>query len=237
MIEIKNLVKKFGDLWILKNIDLTINDGERVVIVGESGTGKSTLLRCINYLEKPDSGTITYDGNLITNKNLREYRQKVGMVFQSNNLFDNLTVLENIILAPVKLNKGKTKEIIHEADELLKKLDMYDKRDVYPSSLSGGQKQRIAIIRTLMMKPKVILFDEPTSALDPTKVSEVQDLMIKLSSEGITLVIVTHEPTFMSKVATKIVYMEDGRVIETGTYNELKNSDKLPVKLFLSNIE
>lgn len=237
MIEIKNLVKKFGDLWVLKNIDLTINDGERVVIVGESGTGKSTLLRCINYLEKPDSGTIIYDGNLITNKNLREYRQKVGMVFQSNNLFDNLTVLENIILAPVKLNKGKTKKIIREADELLKKLDMYDKRDVYPSSLSGGQKQRIAIIRTLMMKPKVILFDEPTSALDPTKVSEVQDLMIKLSSEGITLVIVTHEPTFMSKVATKIVYMEDGRVIETGTYNELKNSDKLPVKLFLSNIE
>lgn len=237
MIEIKNLVKMFDDLWVLKNIDLTINDGERVVIVGESGTGKSTLLRCINYLEKPTSGTITYDGKLITNKNLREYRQKVGMVFQSNNLFDNLTVLENIILAPVKLNKGKTKDIILEADELLKKLDMYDKRDVYPSSLSGGQKQRIAIIRTLMMKPKVILFDEPTSSLDPTKVSEVQDLMLKLSQEGLTLVIVTHEPTFMTKVATKIVYMEDGRIIETGTYQELKNSDKMPVKLFLSNIE
>lgn len=237
MIEIKNLIKKYDDLWVLKNINLTINDGERVVIVGESGTGKSTLLRCINYLEKPTSGTITYDGKLITNKNLRKYRQKVGMVFQSNNLFDNLTVLENIILAPVKLNKGKTIDIIHEADDLLKKLDMYDKRDVYPSSLSGGQKQRIAIIRTLMMKPKVILFDEPTSSLDPTKVSEVQDLMIKLSSQGITLVIVTHEPTFMSKVATKIVYMEDGRIIEEGTYQELKNSDKLPVKLFLSNIE
>lgn len=237
MIEIKNLIKKYEDLWVLKNIDLTINDGERVVIVGESGTGKSTLLRCINYLEKPTSGTITYDGKLITSKNLREYRQKVGMVFQNNNLFDNLTVLENIILAPVKLNKGKTSEIIKEADDLLKKLDMYDKRDVYPSSLSGGQKQRIAIIRTLMMKPKVILFDEPTSALDPTKVSEVQELMLKLSREGITLVIVTHEPTFMSKVATKIVYMEDGRIIETGTYYELKNSDKLPVKLFLSNIE
>jgi len=237
MIEIKNLIKKYDDLWVLKNIDLTINDGERVVIIGESGTGKSSLLRCINYLEKPTSGTIIYDGKLITNKNLRNYRQKVGMVFQSNNLFDNLTVLENIILAPVKLNKGKTKDIIREADELLKKLDMYDKRDVYPSSLSGGQKQRIAIIRTLMMKPKVILFDEPTSSLDPTKVSEVQDLMLKLSSEGITLVIVTHEPTFMSKVATKIVYMEDGRIIEEGTYQELKNSDKLPVKLFLSNIE
>lgn len=237
MIEIKNLIKKYDDLWVLKNINLTINDGERVVIVGESGTGKSTLLRCINYLEKPTSGTITYDGKLITNKNLRNYRQKVGMVFQSNNLFDNLTVLENIILAPVKLNKGKTKDIILEADDLLKKLDMYDKRDVYPSSLSGGQKQRIAIIRTLMMKPKVILFDEPTSSLDPTKVSEVQDLMLKLSSEGITLVIVTHEPTFMSKIATKIVYMEDGRIIEEGPYPELKNSDKLPVKLFLSNIE
>ena len=237
MIEIKNLIKKYDDLWILKNINLTINDGERVVIVGESGTGKSTLLRCINYLEKPTSGSITCDGELITNKNLRKYRQKVGMVFQSNNLFDNLTVLENIILAPIKLNKGKTKDIIREADDLLKKLDMYDKRDVYPSSLSGGQKQRIAIIRTLMMKPKVILFDEPTSSLDPTKVSEVQDLMLKLSSEGITLVIVTHEPTFMSKIATKIVYMEDGRIIEEGTYQELKNSDKLPVKLFLSNIE
>lgn len=237
MIEIKNLIKKYDDLWVLKNINLTINDGERVVIVGESGTGKSTFLRCINYLEKPTSGTITCDGKLITNKNLRKYRQKVGMVFQSNNLFDNLTVLENIILAPVKLNKGKTIDIIREADDLLKKLDMYDKRDVYPSSLSGGQKQRIAIIRTLMMKPKVILFDEPTSSLDPTKVSEVQDLMIKLSSQGITLVIVTHEPTFMSKVATKIVYMEDGRIIEEGTYQELKNSDKLPVKLFLSNIE
>ena len=237
MIEIKNLIKKYDDLWVLKNINLTINDGERVVIVGESGTEKSTLLRCINYLEKPTSGTITYDGKLITNKNLRKYRQKVGMVFQSNNLFDNLTVLENIILAPVKLNKGKTIDIIREADDLLKKLDMYDKRDVYPSSLSGGQKQRIAIIRTLMMKPKVILFDEPTSSLDPTKVSEVQDLMIKLSSQGITLVIVTHEPTFMSKVATKIVYMEDGRIIEEGTYQELKNSDKVPVKLFLSNIE
>lgn len=237
MIEIKNLVKKFDGLWVLKNIDLTINDGERVVIVGESGTGKSTLLRCINFLEKPDSGTISYDGKLIINKNLRQYRQKVGMVFQGNNLFDNLTVLENIILAPIKLNKGKTKEIIKEADDLLKKLDIYDKRDVYPSSLSGGQKQRIAIIRTLLMKPKVILFDEPTSSLDPTKVAEVQELMMKLSIEGITLVIVTHEPTFMSKIATKIVYMEEGRIIETGTYNELKNSDKLPVKLFLSNIE
>jgi len=237
MIEIKNLVKKFDDLLILKNINLTINDGERVVIVGESGTGKSTLLRCINYLEKPTSGKIIYDGKLITNKNLRDYRKKVGMVFQSNNLFDNLTVLENIILAPVKLNKGKTKDIVMEADELLKKLDIYDKRDVYPSSLSGGQKQRIAIIRTLMMKPKVILFDEPTSALDPTKVSEVQELMLKLSGEGITLVIVTHEPTFINRVATKVVYMEDGRIIETGTYEELKNSDKLPVRLFLSKVE
>jgi len=237
MIEIKNLNKKFGDLWVLKNINLTINEGERVVIVGESGAGKSTLLRCINYLEKPTSGTISYEGNLITGKNLRMYRQKVGMVFQSNNLFDNLTVLENIILAPLKLNKGKTKDLIQEADILLKKLDMYDKRDVYPSSLSGGQKQRIAIIRTLMMKPKVILFDEPTSALDPTKVAEVQNLMLKLSDDGITLIIVTHEPTFMSKVATKIVYMDDGRIIETGTYQELKNSDKMPVRLFLSNIE
>lgn len=237
MIEIKNLNKKFGDLWVLKNINLTINEGERVVIVGESGTGKSTLLRCINYLEKPTSGTISYEGNLVTGKNLRMYRQKVGMVFQSNNLFDNLTVLENIILAPLKLNKGKTKDLIQEADILLKKLDMYDKRDVYPSSLSGGQKQRIAIIRTLMMKPKVILFDEPTSALDPTKVAEVQNLMLKLSDDGITLIIVTHEPTFMSKVATKIVYMDDGRIIETGTYQELKNSDKMPVRLFLSNIE
>lgn len=237
MLRLENINKSFGKLKVLKNINLEINKGDRIVIIGPSGSGKSTLLRAINFLGKPDSGKIYFNDKLLNNENISLYRQKIGMVFQNFNLFNNLNVMDNIILAPVKLGIYSEKEAKKKAIDYLKRIDLLDKVAVYPNSLSGGQKQRVAIIRTLMMKPEVILFDEPTSALDPEMVREVQDMMIELANEGMTMVVVTHEVSFVKKVATKIVFMNDGRIILTGSYDEIVNSDNEMVKLFLSNIK
>lgn len=237
MLRLENINKSFGKLKVLKNINLEINKGDRIVIIGPSGSGKSTLLRAINFLGKPDSGKIYFNDKLLNNENISLYRQKIGMVFQNFNLFNNLNVMDNIILAPVKLGIYSEKEAKKKAIDYLKRIDLLDKVAVYPNSLSGGQKQRVAIIRTLMMKPEVILFDEPTSALDPEMVREVQDMMIELANEGMTMVVVTHEVSFVKKVATKIVFMNDGRIILTGSYDEIVNSSNEMVKLFLSNIK
>lgn len=237
MLKIENVSKSYGKLKVLKNINLEVNKGDRIVIIGPSGSGKSTLLRTINYLAKPDSGKIYFNDKLLNNENISLYRQKIGMVFQNFNLFNNLNVMDNIILAPVKLGIYSEKEAKKKATDYLKRIDLLDKVAVYPNSLSGGQKQRVAIIRTLMMKPEVILFDEPTSALDPEMVREVQDMMIELANEGMTMVVVTHEVSFVKKVATKIVFMNEGRIILTGSYDEIVNSSNEMVKLFLSNIK
>lgn len=237
MLKVENISKSFGKLKVLKNISLEVNKGDRVVIIGPSGSGKSTFLRCINYLAKPDSGKIYLDNHELNDNNIFLYRQKIGMVFQNFNLFNNLTVMDNIILAPIKLGIYSEKEAQKKAMEYLKRIDLADKALVYPSSLSGGQKQRVAIVRTLMMKPEMILFDEPTSALDPEMVKEVQDLMIELADEEMTMIVVTHEVSFVKKVATKIAFMDDGKIILTGTYDEMMKSDNETVKLFLSNIK
>ena len=237
MLKIENISKSFGKLKVLKNINLEVNKGDRVVIIGPSGSGKSTLLRTVNYLAKPDSGKIYFNNKLLNNENISLYRQKIGMVFQNFNLFNNLNVMDNIILAPVKLGIYSEKEARDKAMDYLNRINLTDKAKVYPSSLSGGQKQRVAIIRTLMMKPEVILFDEPTSALDPEMVREVQEMMVELANEGMTMVIVTHEVSFVKKVATKIVFMNEGRIILTGSYDEIMKSDNEMVKLFLSNIK
>ena len=237
MLKIENVSKSFGKLKVLKNINLEVNKGDRVVIIGPSGSGKSTLLRTVNYLTKPDSGKIYFNNKLLNNENISLYRQKIGMVFQNFNLFNNLNVMDNIILAPVKLGIYSEKEARDKAMDYLNRINLTDKAKVYPSSLSGGQKQRVAIIRTLMMKPEVILFDEPTSALDPEMVREVQEMMVELANEGMTMVIVTHEVSFVKKVATKIVFMNEGRIILTGSYDEIMKSDNEMVKLFLSNIK
>lgn len=237
MLKVENISKSFGKLKVLKNISLEVNKGDRVVIIGPSGSGKSTFLRCINYLAKPDSGKIYLDNHELNDNNIFLYRQKIGMVFQNFNLFNNLTVVDNIILAPIKLGIYSEKEAQKKAMEYLKRIDLADKALVYPSSLSGGQKQRVAIVRTLMMKPEMILFDEPTSALDPEMVKEVQDLMIELADEGMTMIVVTHEVSFVKKVATKIAFMDEGKIILTGTYDEMMKSENETVKLFLSNIK
>ena len=237
MLKIENISKSFGKLKVLKNINLEVNKGDRVVIIGPSGSGKSTLLRTVNYLAKPDSGKIYFNNKLLNNENISFFRQKIGMVFQNFNLFNNLNVMDNIILAPVKLGIYSEKEARDKAMDYLNRINLTDKAMVYPSSLSGGQKQRVAIIRTLMMKPEVILFDEPTSALDPEMVREVQEMMVELANEGMTMVIVTHEVSFVKKVATKIVFMNEGRIILTGSYDEIMKSDNEMVKLFLSNIK
>lgn len=237
MLKIENVSKSFGKLKVLKNINLEVNKGDRVVIIGPSGSGKSTLLRTVNYLAKPDSGKIYFNNKLLNNENISLYRQKIGMVFQNFNLFNNLNVMDNIILAPVKLGIYSEKEARDKAMDYLNRINLTDKAMVYPSSLSGGQKQRVAIIRTLMMKPEVILFDEPTSALDPEMVREVQEMMVELANEGMTMVIVTHEVSFVKKVAARIVFMNEGRIILTGSYDEIMKSDNEMVKLFLSNIK
>lgn len=237
MLKVENISKSFGKLKVLKNINLEVNKGDRIVIIGPSGSGKSTFLRCLNYLAKPDSGKIYLDNHEINDNNIILYRQKIGMVFQNFNLFNNLTVMDNITLAPIKLGIYNEKEAKKKAMEYLRRIDLAEKALVYPSNLSGGQKQRVAIVRTLMMKPEMILFDEPTSALDPEMVKEVQDLMIELADEGMTMIVVTHEVSFVKKVATKIVFMNDGKIILTGTYDEMMKSDNETVKIFLSNIK
>lgn len=216
MIEIKNLYKSFGKNEILKNINVTINKGEKVVIIGPSGSGKSTLLRCINLLETPDSGNIYFEGDNITDKkcDINKIRQKMGMVFQNFNLFPHLTVLENITLAPVKLKLQSKEEAEKNAIRLLERIGLADKKDVYPSKLSGGQKQRIAIVRSLAMNPEIMLFDEPTSALDPEMIGEVLNLMKQLAEDGMTMVVVTHEMSFANSVANRVLFMDNGQILE-----------------------
>lgn len=237
MLKIENLYKSYGKLEVLKDINLSVNKGDIIVIIGSSGSGKSTLLRCINYLNKPDKGKIYFNNILLNDNNINVYRQKIGMVFQNFNLFNNLNVLDNIVLAPVKLGLLNENKAIKLAKEYLKKFDLIDKINVYPSSLSGGQKQRIAIIRTLLMEPEIILFDEPTSALDPEMVREVQDMMLDLVNNGMTMIIVTHDVSFIKDVATKIVFMDNGEIIQMGTYQELVKSKNEKIKTFLSKIE
>lgn len=221
MLEIKNIKKSFNKLQVLKGISFNVLDGEVVSIIGPSGCGKSTLLRCINLLEKPSSGNIILDGVDITNKkNLTQVRQKMGMVFQQFNLFPHLTVLENITLAPICEKLMDKDTAIKEAEKLLKSINLYDKKDNYPSELSGGQKQRVAIVRTLIMNPKIILFDEPTSALDPEMVNDVLDLIKKLVEKKITIIIVSHEMSFIKECANKIIFLDGGKIEFMGTKEE-----------------
>ena len=236
MLEIKDIHKNFGKTKVLKGVNLNVSEKDIVVIIGPSGSGKSTLLRVINELEKPNKGQIIFEGKAVTN--VDEYRKKVGMVFQHFNLFPHLTVLDNLILAPVKLKIKNKEDAIIEARKLLKEVGLSDKENTYPSNLSGGQKQRIAIIRTLMMNPKIILFDEPTSALDPEMVEEVLELMKKLAKDGMTMIVVSHEMKFAREVATKMIFMVDGKIEEEGTPNQIfehPKSDRL--KEFISKIK
>ncbi|MBM7665520.1 polar amino acid transport system ATP-binding protein [Solibacillus kalamii] len=228
MIKINQLNKSFGDLHVLKNIDMTVYESDVVCLIGSSGSGKSTLLRCLNFLERKDSGSITIGGKEVDpkNDNLNNIREKVGMVFQHFNLFPHKTVLENIIEAPVMVKGIDKKEAISKAKQLLEKVGLEDKADVYPNKLSGGQKQRVAIARALAMEPDIMLFDEPTSALDPELVGEVLTTMKELAQEGMTMVVVTHEMGFAREVADWIVYMHDGKIIERGDPDQFFNHPK-----------
>ncbi len=218
MIQLQDVHKYFGQLHVLKGVTTTIDKGEVVVIIGPSGSGKSTVLRCMNYLEEPTSGDVIVDGmNLNVKENINNVRAEVGMVFQRFNLFPHMTVLDNITLAPQKirgLSKAEAEIIAHD---LLGKVGLSDKAEAYPEQLSGGQQQRVAIARALAMKPKVMLFDEPTSALDPEMVSEVLDVMKALAEEGMTMVIVTHEMSFAKEVATRVLFVDGGEILEEGT--------------------
>ena len=239
MIEVKGLYKNFGNLEVLKDINKTINKGEVVAIIGPSGSGKSTLLRCINLLETPSKGEILIEGeNILSSKtNVNKIRQKVGMVFQHFNLFPHKTVKQNIMLAPVELKLMTKDEASKKADELLARVGLPDKANAYPDMLSGGQKQRIAIARSLAMNPDVMLFDEPTSALDPEMVGEVLELMKELAQSGMTMVVVTHEMGFAREVATRVLFIDDGKIQEENTPKEFFANPKNPrLKDFLSKV-
>ncbi len=244
MITVKNLCKEFIDPdgsvnKVLTGIDYEISKGEKIVIVGPSGSGKSTFLRCLNLLERPTSGHIIFDGEDITAKgvNINKVRQRMGMVFQNFNLFNNLTVMKNVTLAPVKLGIMSEDEAEKKAFELLTRVNLVDKADVYPASLSGGQKQRIAIVRSLCMNPEVMLFDEPTSALDPEMVGEVLEVMKELAEAGMTMVVVTHEMGFAREVGTKVLFMDEGNIVEENTPDEFFSNPQSPrLKDFLSKV-
>ena len=227
MIDIENLHKSYGDAHILKGIDLHIKEKEVVVIIGPSGSGKSTLLRCINFLEVPTEGTVAVDGILLNGEtNINDVRKEVGMVFQRFNLFPHMTVLQNIMLAPMKVRHIEKEEAEQTAKKLLARVGLEDKADSYPPQLSGGQQQRVAIARALAMKPKVMLFDEPTSALDPEMVGEVLDVMKRLAEEGMTMVIVTHEMGFAREVGDRVLFVDGGQILEQGTPDEVFNHPK-----------
>ena len=239
MIYVKDLAKSFGDNHVIKNINMHIAPGEKVVIVGPSGSGKSTFLRCLNLLEQPTEGTITFDGQEITapGVDVNKIRRRMGMVFQHFNLFANLTVKENIMLAPVQLKLKTKAEAEAEAMRLLNLVNLEEKADSYPSQLSGGQKQRIAIVRSLAMDPEVILFDEPTSALDPEMVGEVLELMKKLADDGMTMVVVTHEMGFAREVATRVVFMDGGYIKEENNPKDFFENPQDPrLQDFLSKV-
>ena len=240
MIVVEDLHKSFGKLHILKGINTTIKQGEKVVIIGPSGSGKSTFLRCLNLLERPTSGSIKLDGvDLLTlnEKSVNYMRQSMGMVFQHFNLFPHLTIRRNITLAPIKLGLMSESEANDKADDLLQKVGLEEKADAYPSQLSGGQKQRIAIARALAMNPEVMLFDEPTSALDPEMVGEVLELMKQLANAGMTMVVVTHEMGFAKEVASRVMFMDDGQILEEAPPQEFFADPKNErTKLFLSKV-
>ena len=236
-LRIKNLRKAFGKNKVLNGIDFELVEGERVVILGPSGSGKSTFLRCINWMEEPTSGEIYFDGVLLTEKNIRKMRRNMGMVFQHFNLINNLTVMENLTLAPVKLKLMKRDAAEKRAKELLRHIGLPNKANAYPASLSGGQKQRIAIIRAMMLSPEVLLFDEPTSALDPESIGDVLELIRELADRGMTIMIVTHEMSFAKEIATRVVFIDKGRIIEEGTPEEFFNHPKTErVREFLDKV-
>ena len=228
MISVKNLCKSFGDHQVLKDINEHIAPGEKIVIIGPSGSGKSTFLRCMNLLERPTSGKIIFDGIDITDPktDINKVRQHMGMVFQHFNLFPHKTIMENITLAPVRLKLMKSEEAKEEALRLLKLVNLEEKADAYPGQLSGGQKQRIAIVRSLAMKPKMMLFDEPTSALDPEMVGEVLEVMKNLADQGMTMAVVTHEMGFAKEVGTRVMFMDEGRILEQGTPEDIFDHPK-----------
>ncbi len=239
MIDVKNLSKSFGDNLVLNDISEHIYPGDKVVIIGPSGSGKSTFLRCLNLMEYPSSGTITFDGVETTDPkvNIDEVRRKMGMVFQHFNLFPNMTIKKNITLAPVRTKLMTQAEADEKAMQLLRRVGLEEKADAYPSQLSGGQKQRIAIVRALAMNPKVILFDEPTSALDPEMVGEVLAVMKELAEEGMTMVVVTHEMGFAREVGNRVLFMDEGKIVEQGTPAEVFGNPKHPrLQDFLSKV-
>ena len=230
LIKVSNLKISFGDLHVLKDVSIDIKEGEKIVVIGPSGSGKSTFLRCLNRLENPSGGHILFEGQDLTDKkvNLDQCRQKMGMVFQHFNLFPHLTVLENIMLAPLTLKLKTPEEAKSQALELLNRVGLVDKADAYPSTLSGGQKQRIAIVRSLAMNPEVLLFDEPTSALDPEMVGEVLQVIKNLANEGMTMVVVTHEMGFAREVADRVLFMDGGYVAEEGSPDAIFTQPKSP---------
>ncbi|XZJ87842.1 amino acid ABC transporter ATP-binding protein [Clostridium perfringens] len=239
MINVRNLYKSFGKNEVLKDINETIKKGEVVVIIGPSGSGKSTFLRCLNLLEEPTSGVINFEGEDITDKNvdINKIREKMGMVFQQFNLFPHKTVMENLTIGPTKIKNISNGDAVKKGSELLEKVGLLDKKNVYPNSLSGGQKQRIAIARALAMEPDVMLFDEPTSALDPEMVGEVLGVMKSLAKDGMTMVVVTHEMGFAKEVGDRILFMDKGRIIEEGTPEEIfQNPKNSRTKDFLSKV-
>ena len=239
MIIVKDLHKTFEDNHVLQGVNYHIHPGEKIVVVGPSGSGKSTFLRCLNLLEMPTSGEIWFDGQLITDPkvDIDKVRRHMGMVFQNFNLFNNHTIMDNITLAPVKLKLMSREEACENALKLLDRVGLKEKADAYPSQLSGGQKQRIAIVRSLAMSPKVMLFDEPTSALDPELIGEVLTVMKQLAAEGMTMLVVTHEMNFAQNVSNKVVFMNDGYVLETASSKEFfENPREDRVKEFLKNI-
>lgn len=237
MIEIKKLYKSYGDNEVLKGIDQTVSEAEVLCIVGPSGSGKSTMLRCINLLEVPTSGEVYIDGELVTSQNINEIRTKMGMVFQNFNLFPHMTVLENVTCAPINVKGVSKADTEAKAMELLTRVGLDNKANAYPRSLSGGQQQRVAIARALAMDPEIMLFDEPTSALDPEMVGEVLDVMKDLAKEGLAMIVVTHEMGFAKEVADKVIFMDEGVIVEQGTPEEvLVNPSEERTKNFLSKV-
>ena len=239
MIIVKDLHKKFESNHVLRGVDYHIHPGEKIVVVGPSGSGKSTFLRCLNLLERPTSGEIWFDGQKITDykTDINKVRQHMGMVFQHFNLFNNLTIMDNITLAPVKLKLMSVEEAKENALKLLSRVNLAEKADAYPGSLSGGQKQRIAIVRSLAMNPKVMLFDEPTSALDPEMVGEVLEVMKELADSGMTMVVVTHEMGFAREVGTKVLFMDGGVIVEENTPQQFfTNPQSARLQEFLSKV-
>lgn len=238
MIKLENIVKNFGDIHVLKNVDLTVKEGEKLVVIGPSGSGKSTLIRCMNYLEEPTSGKVTIDEyDLSLKKDLAKVRQSTAMVFQQFNLYPHMTVLENLTLAPIKLQNISKKEAEESGLKYLEKVGLKEKADAYPNQLSGGQQQRVAIARALNMHPKIMLFDEPTSALDPEMIQEVLDVLVGLSKENITMVVVTHEMGFAKQVSDRVIFMDGGQIIEEAPPEEFFSKPKNErTKAFLNKV-